>query len=134
MKPDSGTTNIRNLKTKHWARWLGVESRCLVPFNSFSEFNRAEGGDIWFAFDETRPLACFAGIWTNCSCRVRRGRCCVRVVLRPRNYHARQLAQSGDELVLEFRIGRLPCRLLLPEMVPVAAADEGGRLLAYGQP
>jgi putative SOS response-associated peptidase YedK len=22
-------------------------------------------GDIWFALDETRPLACFAGIWTN---------------------------------------------------------------------
>jgi putative SOS response-associated peptidase YedK len=36
-----------------------------VPFNSFSEFNKAEGGDIWFAFDESRPLACFAGIWTN---------------------------------------------------------------------
>ena len=23
------------------------------------------GGDIWFALDESRPLACFAGIWTN---------------------------------------------------------------------
>jgi putative SOS response-associated peptidase YedK len=33
-----------------------------VPFNSFSEFNKPEGGDIWFAL---RPLACFAGIWTN---------------------------------------------------------------------
>ena len=31
----------------------------MVPFNSFSEFNKAEGGDIWFALDETRPLACF---------------------------------------------------------------------------
>ena len=30
-----------------------------------SEFNKAEGGDIWFALDESRPLACFAGIWTN---------------------------------------------------------------------
>jgi putative SOS response-associated peptidase YedK len=29
------------------------------------QFNKAEGGDIWFALDETRPLACFAGIWTN---------------------------------------------------------------------
>lgn len=29
----------------------------MVPFNSFSEFN--------FALDETRPPACFAGIWTN---------------------------------------------------------------------
>ena len=35
----------------------------MVPFNSFSEFNKAEGGDIWFALDETRPLACFAGIF-----------------------------------------------------------------------
>jgi putative SOS response-associated peptidase YedK len=44
---------------------LGAENRCVVPFNSFSEFNKAEGGDIWFALDETRPLACFAGLWTN---------------------------------------------------------------------
>jgi hypothetical protein len=65
MEPDSGTTNIRNVKSKHWTRWLGAENRCLVPFNSFSEFNKVEGGDIWFAFDESRPLACFAGIWTN---------------------------------------------------------------------
>jgi putative SOS response-associated peptidase YedK len=63
MEPDGGTTNIRNVKSKHWTRWLGAENRCVVPFNSFSEF--AEGGDIWFALDETRPLACFAGIWTN---------------------------------------------------------------------
>jgi putative SOS response-associated peptidase YedK len=37
----------------------------VVPFTSFSEFNKAEGGDIWFALDESLPLACFAGIWTN---------------------------------------------------------------------
>ena len=65
MEPDGGTTNIRNVKSKHWTRWLGTENRCVVPFNSFSEFNKAEGGDIWFALDETRPLACFAGIWAN---------------------------------------------------------------------
>ena len=65
MEPDGGTTNIRNVTSKHWTRWLAVENRCVVPFNSFSEFNKAEGGDIWFALDETRPLACFAGIWTN---------------------------------------------------------------------
>jgi putative SOS response-associated peptidase YedK len=65
MEPDGGTTNIRNVKSKHWTRWLGVENRCVVPFNSFSEFNKAEGGDIWFALDESRPLACFAGIWTK---------------------------------------------------------------------
>ena len=65
MEPDGGTTNIRNVKSKHWTRWLGAENRCVVPFNSFSEFNKAEGGDIWFALDESRSLACFAGIWTN---------------------------------------------------------------------
>lgn len=65
MEPDSGTTNIRNTPSKHWKRWLGPESRCLVPFTSFSEFNEDAGGDIWFALDASRPLACFAGIWTN---------------------------------------------------------------------
>ena len=65
MEPDGGTTNIRNVKSKHWTRWLGPEHRCLVPFNSLSEFNKAEGGDIWFALGETRPLACFAGIWAE---------------------------------------------------------------------
>lgn len=65
MEPDGGTTNIRNVKSKHWTRWMGPEHRCVVPFNSFSEFNETEGGDIWFALDESRPLACFAGIWVN---------------------------------------------------------------------
>ena len=53
------------MTSKHWKRWLGVENRCVVPFTVFSEFNKAEGGDIWFALDESRPLACFAGIWTR---------------------------------------------------------------------
>lgn len=65
MEPDGGVTNIRNTSSKHWTRWLGVENRCVVPFTSFSEFNKAEGGDIWFALDENRPMAVFAGIWTN---------------------------------------------------------------------
>ena len=68
MEPDSGVTNIRNTTSKHWKRWLGVENRCVVPFTSFSEFNKPEGGDIWFALDESRPLAAFAGIWTNWTC------------------------------------------------------------------
>lgn len=63
-KTDPGVTNVRNTKSPHWRRWLGVESRCLVPFTGFSEFNKAEGGDIWFAFGEERPTAMFAGIWT----------------------------------------------------------------------
>ena len=63
MEPDRGTTNVRNVSSKHWQRWLAPEFRCVVPFNSFSEFNRDEGGDVWYAFDDSRPLAFFAGIW-----------------------------------------------------------------------
>jgi putative SOS response-associated peptidase YedK len=44
---------------------VGVENRCVVPFTSFSEFNKERGGDVWFAFDESRPVAVFAGLWTN---------------------------------------------------------------------
>jgi putative SOS response-associated peptidase YedK len=65
MEPDGGTTNIRNVSSKHWTRWLGIGNRCVVPFTSFSEFNKTAGGDVWFAFDESRPLAFFAGLWTN---------------------------------------------------------------------
>lgn len=69
MEPDKGTTNIRRTESRHWKPWLGPEHRCLVPFTSFSEYNKAEGRDIWFAFDEDRPLTCFAGIkvegWTS---------------------------------------------------------------------
>lgn len=64
LEPDSGTTNIRNTSSKHWQRWLGPANRCLVPFTSFSEFNKPAGGDVWFALSEERPLAFFAGIWT----------------------------------------------------------------------
>ena len=65
LEPDAGTTNIRNTASRHWQRWLGLENRCVVPFTSFSEFNRAEGGDIWFALSAARPLAFFAGIYTG---------------------------------------------------------------------
>ena len=63
MEPDRGITNVRNISSKHWQRWLAPEFRCVVPFTSFSEFNKDAGGDVWFAFDDTRPLAFFAGIW-----------------------------------------------------------------------
>ncbi len=67
-KTDPGVTNIRNAGSPHWRRWLGPESRCLVPFTSFSENELSAGGSkqpIWFAFDEDRSLAFFAGIWTR---------------------------------------------------------------------
>ncbi len=68
-KVDSGVTNVRNTASPHWRRWLKPEHRCLVPLTSFSEHNRLEGGDIWFALSRERPLATFAGIklegWTS---------------------------------------------------------------------
>lgn len=65
-KVDSGVTNVRNTASKHWRQWFGVEHRCVVPFTSFSEPEKQPDGrkpPAWFAFDESRPLAFFAGIW-----------------------------------------------------------------------
>ena len=45
---DKYTTNIRNVTSKRWTRWLGVENRCVVPFTSFLECNKAGGGYIQF--------------------------------------------------------------------------------------
>ena len=59
-KTDPGVTNIRNVKSPHWRRWLGVESRCIVPFTSFAENEILPDGSrppVWFAFDDSRPLA-----------------------------------------------------------------------------
>jgi putative SOS response-associated peptidase YedK len=67
-KTDPGVTDIRNVKSPHWRRWLGVESRCIVPFTSFAENEVLPDGSrppVWFAFDDSRPLAFFAGIWTR---------------------------------------------------------------------
>ena len=65
---DSGVTNVRNVASPHWRRWLGVESRCVVPFTSFAENEVLPDGSrppVWFALNESRPLAFFAGIWTR---------------------------------------------------------------------
>ena len=67
-KTDPGVTNIRNTKSSHWRRWLGSESRCIVPFTSLSEPEPQPNGSrppAWFALDERRPNACFAGVWTR---------------------------------------------------------------------
>jgi putative SOS response-associated peptidase YedK len=60
-------TNIRNAKSPHWRGWLKSQNRCVVPFNSFCEYadTKPKKTPTWFAFDETRPLAVFAGIWTT---------------------------------------------------------------------
>lgn len=60
---DSGVTNIRNVSSPHWRRWLGPEHRCLVPVVRFSEpgkdhkpvwFEPADGEPVFFAGIETR--------------------------------------------------------------------------------
>jgi putative SOS response-associated peptidase YedK len=61
---------------------LKPESRCFVPFTSFSEYNdtanpkslknddgsahpmAAKKDVVWFALDRDRPLCAFAGVWT----------------------------------------------------------------------
>ncbi len=67
-KTDRGVTNVRNTKSPHWRRWLGIKHRCVVPFTSFSEPHNQPGKPsepVWFALSEDRPLAFFAGIWTE---------------------------------------------------------------------
>lgn len=67
QEPDSGTTNIRNVNSAHWKRWLAPANRCLVPFTSFSEYDTVDGKKVpvWFAAGDDRPLLCVAGLWTN---------------------------------------------------------------------
>ncbi|MEP5090786.1 MAG: SOS response-associated peptidase family protein, partial [Paracoccaceae bacterium] len=67
-KTDTGITNVRNTSSPHWRRWLGVENRCVVPFTSFCEYDTRAGKNkepVWFALNENRPLAFFAGVWTE---------------------------------------------------------------------
>lgn len=77
LEPDKGTTNVRNTSNAaggvnaHWRPWLGPANRCLVPFTSFAEPDQDHERtrkNVWFGFDETRPLAFFAGIWTPHAC------------------------------------------------------------------
>ncbi len=77
MEPDKGVTNVRNTTNArgevnaHWRPWLGPANRCLVPFTSFAEPDQDHEKtrqNIWFALDETRPLAFFAGVWTPHAC------------------------------------------------------------------
>jgi putative SOS response-associated peptidase YedK len=66
-KPDTGVTNIRNVASPHWRRWLGPENRCVVPWTEFCEWEdtKPKKTKRWFAIDDSKPLAFFAGIWTD---------------------------------------------------------------------
>src|SRR3546814_13589507 len=55
-KTDPGVTNVRNVKSPHWRRWLGPDSRWVVPWTSFSEPEPQPDGPrapAWFALDRT---------------------------------------------------------------------------------
>ncbi len=61
---DRGVTNIRNVGSPHWRRWLGQPNRCLVPVDRFAE-PRPGGrgaGNAWFKLAANGPMF-FAGIW-----------------------------------------------------------------------
>jgi putative SOS response-associated peptidase YedK len=67
-KPNKGTTNVRHPWFDDWKGYLGVEHRCLVPFNAFAEPTKLEdgtSGNAWFAFDKEMPLSFFAGLRTS---------------------------------------------------------------------
>lgn len=66
-EPDKGVTNVRNTASAHWRAWLGPAHRCLVPFTAFCEPDQVSGAltPVWFALDESRPLAFFAGVWVG---------------------------------------------------------------------
>lgn len=65
---DPGVTNVRNLGSPHWRRWLGKGNRCLVPVTSCAEPRGKGKGNQWFAPSEGPPMF-FAGIevrdWTS---------------------------------------------------------------------
>lgn len=71
--PDTGVTNIRNTSSSHWAPWLGVEHRCVVPVTAFCEYGATPDPvtrrkpKVWFALQPSEPLFVFAGIWTRWS-------------------------------------------------------------------
>jgi putative SOS response-associated peptidase YedK len=125
LEPDNGTTNIRNVDSKHWQRWLGIESRCVVPFTSFSEFNKEGGGDIWFALNESRPLAVFAGIWTRWTSvrKVKEGE--------TTNHLFGFLTTEPNDVVAPIHAKAMPVILTQPEEIETwmtAAADEALKL------
>ena len=60
-KTDPGITNVRNTASPHWRRWLGLESRCVVPFTSFSENEVLADGSrppVWFALTRSGRSPC----------------------------------------------------------------------------
>lgn len=68
--PEFGSThvtNVRHTNNPYWQRWLTPGNRCIVPWTSFCEYadTKPKKTPTWFALNECRPLAVFAGIWTS---------------------------------------------------------------------
>jgi putative SOS response-associated peptidase YedK len=65
--PNLGTrpvTNVRNVASPYWRRWLEPEFRCLVPATSFCEYTDTRPKvPHWFALGPDRPPFAFAGLW-----------------------------------------------------------------------
>lgn len=59
---DPGVTNVRNLSSAHWRRWLGQGNRCLVPVTAFAEPLGKGRGNQWFAATDEGAQMFFAGI------------------------------------------------------------------------
>ena len=54
-------------RSAHWRGWLSPAHRCVVPWTSFCEYadTKPRKTPTWFALDDSRPLAVFAGIWST---------------------------------------------------------------------
>jgi putative SOS response-associated peptidase YedK len=67
---DPGVTNIRNVASPHWCRWLGVDNAAWrgTSFSEYGSIRDPQTGKLplhWFALDKTEPLFVLAGIWTR---------------------------------------------------------------------
>lgn len=73
MAHDPGQTNVRNTFAQHWKPFLGVESRCLVPWTSFCEPDQVGRTykPKWFALADGRDDAYFAGVRATLSRQIR---------------------------------------------------------------
>lgn len=55
-------TDVRNLSSPHWRRWLGRDHRCLVQLTAFAEPRGKGRGNQWFALADPHVQMFFAGI------------------------------------------------------------------------
>lgn len=55
-KPDTGVTNIRNVTSPHWRRWLRPDNRCVVPWTTFANGKIPSPGRRSAGLRSTRKL------------------------------------------------------------------------------